>query len=414
MTVGIEILNRSGVVLAADTFDPVVGVQIQKFVSINKIFPLSKYHPVGIMLDGSVRYMDAIPWETIIEVYRSYIGDKSFDTLKEYAENFIDFIPKDNRFYSSSAEMSHLQEVLRLCLVKISDTAQLIEGNEKAISDEVEKQIISLSKESFLNTFDDNFIKLFLEKHTKDLKEYIKNNKDGRVAPVISTIDEKTQENLITMCAYMISKSDYPIEKISNGNVVISGYGDKEIFPSIYIYKIVATIDGKLMYKLTESYNIGDEEDEDEFREKIIPFGKKDLIDTYMNGISTDLKKKILEEEIRNVFDNFLKEIQNKYNKNDVLKQFIDKEKDKINDIGIMVMEDFKKNIENLQKRMRVDPLLYMIDVIREKDMISLAEALVNLTSISVKFNPKEDAEVGPIDIAFITKGDGFVWIKKK
>ncbi|MBD7912780.1 hypothetical protein [Clostridium cibarium] len=412
MTVGIGILNRSGVVLSADTFEPVVGIQSLKFVSISKIFPLSKYNPVGIMLDGSVRFMDTIPWESIIEVYRSQIGDKSFDKLQEYAENFIEFIPNDNRFYSWSAEMGFLKEVLRYCLSKIQDRVQLIEGNEKAISDEIDNQIASLSKKIFSNSFDDNFIKLFLEKHTNDLKEYIKNSTDHIINPVISAIDERTQKNLITMCAYVISKTDYMIRNIYNGSIVISGYGDKEIFPSLYRYNIVCAIDGKLIYELIESYSIGSD-DENELLKKIIPFGEKDLINTYINGINPNLEYKIL-DEAKKIFDKFLKEIQNKYNNNNALQEFIVKEKDEIDKICMLIIEDLKKNIKDLQQKMLVDPLLSMIDFIRKEDMISLADALVNLTAIGVKFSSYEQAEVGPIDIALITKGDGFVFMTKK
>jgi len=404
MTVGIGILNRSGVVLASDTFDPVIGIGAMKFVSINKIFPLSKHHPVGVVLDGSVRYMDVIPWETIIEVYWSYIGDKSFDTLEEYAKSFIDFLPNDNRFYSYSAEVSLINIVMNYCVDKVTGKDNLEENNREAIADKVEKEIKFYSKESFINPFDDNFFKLFLEKHRKDLEEYLKSRIDF-------DIDLKTQENLILMCAYVTTKSNYMSENINLGSIVISGYGDKEIFPSLYRYKIVGTIDGKLIYRLEESYSIGDDEED---TKKIIPFGEeKDLINTYIKGINPELEKNIL-MEIEKSFNEFLKEIQNKYNKNHVLQQFIEKEKDEINSISKMVMKGLMNHINDLQQMEFISPLLYMVDFIRKEDMISLAEALVNLTSISVKFTPKKKAEVGPIDIAFITKGDGFQWIKRK
>jgi len=44
-----------------------------------------------------------------------------------------------------------------------------------------------------------------------------------------------------------------------------------------------------------------------------------------------------------------------------------------------------------------------------------LAEALVHLTAFRAHMSADEDETVGgPIDVAVISKGDGFVWVKKK
>ena len=43
-----------------------------------------------------------------------------------------------------------------------------------------------------------------------------------------------------------------------------------------------------------------------------------------------------------------------------------------------------------------------------------MAEALVNLTSYKLKFSPGSETVGGPVDVAIISKGDGFAWIKRK
>jgi hypothetical protein len=43
-----------------------------------------------------------------------------------------------------------------------------------------------------------------------------------------------------------------------------------------------------------------------------------------------------------------------------------------------------------------------------------MAEALVNLTSFKRKVTSSIESVGGPVDVAVITKGDGFVWIKRK
>ena len=43
-----------------------------------------------------------------------------------------------------------------------------------------------------------------------------------------------------------------------------------------------------------------------------------------------------------------------------------------------------------------------------------MAEALVSLTSFKRRVSADAETVGGPIDVALISKGDGFIWIKRK
>ncbi len=43
-----------------------------------------------------------------------------------------------------------------------------------------------------------------------------------------------------------------------------------------------------------------------------------------------------------------------------------------------------------------------------------MAESLVTITSLKRKFTLEAETVGGPIDVAVISKGDGFIWIKRK
>jgi hypothetical protein len=49
-----------------------------------------------------------------------------------------------------------------------------------------------------------------------------------------------------------------------------------------------------------------------------------------------------------------------------------------------------------------------------KEELAAMAEALVNLTSIKRKMSYESETVGGPIDVAVISKGDGFIWIKRK
>jgi hypothetical protein len=43
-----------------------------------------------------------------------------------------------------------------------------------------------------------------------------------------------------------------------------------------------------------------------------------------------------------------------------------------------------------------------------------MAEALVNLTKLKRRVSDQQETVGGPVDVALITKGDGFVWVRRK
>jgi hypothetical protein len=55
-----------------------------------------------------------------------------------------------------------------------------------------------------------------------------------------------------------------------------------------------------------------------------------------------------------------------------------------------------------------------MIALMPKVELIELAEALVSITAIERKATSDEGTVGGPVDVAFISKHEGFVWIKRK
>ena len=92
MTAEIGILNRNGIALAADSAVTITqGGKLKVLNTANKLFNLSLTEPIGIMIYGNGSYIST-PWDIIIKEYRKKRGIEKFDTLKEYADDFFDFL----------------------------------------------------------------------------------------------------------------------------------------------------------------------------------------------------------------------------------------------------------------------------------------------------------------------------------
>jgi len=55
-----------------------------------------------------------------------------------------------------------------------------------------------------------------------------------------------------------------------------------------------------------------------------------------------------------------------------------------------------------------------MIQFMPKPELARMAEALVELTSIKRKISVGVETVGGPVDVAVISKAEGFVWIKRK
>lgn len=90
----------------------------------------------------------SVPWETIIKIYRSKLGKRKFDTLKEYAENFNAFLDNGNllfpddiqKEYFSSAIYSYFYHLIRK---DIKNEVKSILSENLDITHEKVKQITS-------------------------------------------------------------------------------------------------------------------------------------------------------------------------------------------------------------------------------------------------------------------------------
>jgi len=151
MTSEIAIMNKLAVALAADSAasvgttdaDPQAG-KIHN--TVNKLFTLSKVHPVGIMIYGRADLV-GIPWEILIKEYRRDLSDRSFPKLENYSDDFLRFLARDTiripvefedaAFAHQSA--AYLVSVRDAVNEKISDLADA----KSTVNDEVVAVVLS-------------------------------------------------------------------------------------------------------------------------------------------------------------------------------------------------------------------------------------------------------------------------------
>ncbi|KZX51383.1 hypothetical protein A3711_09910 [Erythrobacter sp. HI00D59] len=130
MTAEIAIMNKSAIALAADSKVTITNEASAKgYDSVNKLFTLSKRHPVAIMVYGNAEIMD-VPWEVIIKEYRNAKIDRR-DTIAEYADDFVNFIQNDIPMFDEASSKENVGRlVYSICSAALSE-ARIVATNSE-------------------------------------------------------------------------------------------------------------------------------------------------------------------------------------------------------------------------------------------------------------------------------------------
>ena len=78
------------------------------------------------------------------------------------------------------------------------------------------------------------------------------------------------------------------------------------------------------------------------------------------------------------------------------------------------IIQNITLQINKEMKESYTDPLLNTVINLDKEDMANMAESFISLTSLVRRMQPGEETVGGPVDVAVISKGDGFVWINRK
>ena len=414
MTAEIAIMNKEAIALASDSAVTTrVGETGEKiFTSANKLFTLSKYHPVGIMVYGSAIFM-GVPWETIIKVYRNNLGRKKFNTLKEYATDFIEFLDNGNPLFPNSVQEDYLRssiysyfdlitnEIRKRVSSKMEEEGRITdEAIERIVSEVIKEHYESWGKTDNIPSIPRSFNKNVIDKYGKIIDEVIKEIFEKL------PLSKRHSNELKKIAASLFSKFLEGIEKEDISGAVIAGFGEEDTFPSLESFDIEGIVNDKLKYKKHGSTEINFQTSA-----SITAFAQKEMVVTFMEGIDPGLEGQI-QGHLSEIFDEYPEIIAESIEKfDDNEKQLL---KGKLKEVSNKIFEDYQKDVQTYRRKRYVDPVTRVVTMLPKDELAAMAETLVNLTLFKQKVTLGAETVAGPIDVAVISKGDGFIWIKRK
>lgn len=410
MTAEIAILNKSAVALAADS-TVTIGSENEKktYNTVNKLFTLSKFHPVGVMIYGDADFMD-VPWESLIKQYRKKLGDRAFDYVRDYALDFLEWLEAQKGLFTPAQEEKHF-DVTAWAIIRSIKSDVSDEVRERAplsaaeIKETARKQIAEWKQ--YADGIDPltctglDFVTVLRQEYGAKLTELIHGELGG------FGLDEHDLENLrLLICRCVASGAG------AKTGVVVAGFGDAEMFPAVRTFQFYRSVAGKILYK-------EDAEDSHcvtvDSGAVVLPFAQKEVVMAFLTGCEESYT-----QMIDSMFDEFARTFPavTADRIGTIVNQMRDEQRAELlarisEDID-KVKQEFSESFSRYRFRKHIQPLLSVIDALPKDELASMAGALVNLTSVKRKMSMEVETVGGPIDVAVISKGDGFVWINRK
>jgi len=404
MTSEVALLNKSCIALAADSATTVSywekgEPRTRYFKGANKIFNLSAAHPVGLMTYASAS-LQGVPWEIIVKAYRHHIKRKSHDELPGYAHDFFDFVATNVHLFPVAIQEEQFKALADRVAAKVVQPVLVDQAFKSAATEEDRKMAFGglfASRAALVTS------SAFVPGATQADADAAATRFLGQVQSMLEEdrwyeqIPRSALEDLARMAIQGIYKDDFT--SLQGSGLAFAGYGDKEFFPRMSVYRCSGMVLGKLLCASESEVIISQQNASD-----LVPLAMSEMIGTFIWGIGDNGLNQIM-SSFRTQASALLEAIRGA--------GYLEAGVDTDSFIHDAAKKHLKELISQLHESHRA-PLQRVIGSLPFPEMAELAEALVFMESMKERVTTPTESVSGPIDVALISKGDGFIWIKRK
>lgn len=402
MSAGICIMNKNAIALAADSA-VTVGRHLAIHNSANKLFAISKVAPVGLIIYSNAEIM-SVPIEIIIKQYKKDLSKKTFNTLDEYVSDFITYLLHNKElFHFSQNEKRFVKSVYVDLLDGLrGDYTQMISRKIDHVKRELTKdELLEVQNSAIESTI--KFVQGLPVIPNYDISEYITTNYGDEIREYTSkSFDWISDEGLDRLTKEVCLVYNKAFFRSGYVGMAFAGFGDCDIFPKMHHIHLSGIISNSVRYIVCEQIEITEDK-----TATINPFAQTDVMQTFLFGINDSFINALADEipnQIRYIFSGI-----------DDNNFAADKKQVVFEKLASATPNIINQIIEKAQKQY-LWPITQSVATLPIDELALLAESMINITSLrrKVAIDSNIGTVGGPIDVAMITKSDGFIWMKRK
>ncbi len=410
MTSEIVVMNSLGVALASDSAATVNnGAGGKVFNSADKLFMLSKRHPVGVMVYENAALL-GVPWETIIKMFRRELGSRRFGALEDYGRALIEYLDRNERLFPADLQdrfyLRSIEALFSTLADRIEDAIyeRVVEGADPPPQpSEIARDIINKECHRWQSEPEASCL-------TAGVGSRLAGRFSGEIHSRIASafgpfrVDGETTHALYELAKLIVSKERILGSSLSG--IVVAGFGDDEHFPVMQSIEIGEVYEGQLKYCCRSVRKVNWETPS-----VVVPFADADMVNTFMHGMNPSFELRMTKEVADLVINlpdaivdaiSDLTETQRKKWK----KQFLPESKKAI--------KSLLAKLDEQRQDKHLGPIHEAIANMPKDELGHAAARLVSLNWFQKRMSLTTETVGGPVDVAVISKGDGFIWIERK
>jgi hypothetical protein len=407
MTAEIAVLNKSAVALAADSAGTIEsGGSTKIYKTVDKIFELSRSEPVGVMIYGSLEFM-GLPLDSIIKEYRRQLTEP-LPTIADYAEDF--------KKYLNELPFSDQDEGDRVVRILSASFRELRKNIERAfLHYSSEQGKVRLGK---LNQFIENAIRAELVEYKgRDYPTDFYNRRPPKFVERYEKLFDYTADNVFNGMKLSSGNKKLlrrlgveillrrPLSSLRTG-IVIAGFGRDELCPTLHSFEIDGIISNRLKANTYKTIDIGREGPPAD----MVGFAQDDMVETFLLGVDPTYNEYV-SEAVKSLLD----EITGRFRKASTppSPELIETAT-ALDTIFDKVLGELDVKLKQYRETTFRAPTIELIRFMPKKELATLAESMIELTSLKRRVSWQRETVGGDVDVAVISKSEGFVWVKRK
>ena len=348
--------------------------------------------------------------ETVVKMFRDQLGRDALGSLQEYADSFLKFLGTSARLFPQDRQdrfvrrgsfrfLSRVKQDLdHRVKARIEVDGEISEG---VLRDELtallEQHRQAVEGEELLTSADPTDVQSVSAAHSEVIDSVT--NQVFEQAPL--------SDGQRVLLRELVSRTLLNTRSVvSDCGMVFAGLGTDDVCPMLVQHDVRGVVAGKPhhhFHRIIDGHETSG----------IYPFAQTEMVSTFMEGISPAIKATIynymhrISEELPSaIVDNAADGGMPLDQRNNI--------RDGLRGILRSAAEQLQEELEACIESEQVAPVLDTVLSLPKNELAEMVETLVNLTSFRQRVSPDAETVGGPVDVAIISRGDGFIWIKRK
>jgi hypothetical protein len=414
MTSEIAVMNQRAVALAADSAVTLIdGGTVVVRNDQRKLYNLVEGRPVGLMFFGVADIMGH-PWDHLIEHYQKKVKPGQLAHLRDYAAGFTSMMDNLEEFFPQDRQTDEYRKLLASVFRYIFGLAQFMKDSAQDGAEQAgDTAILESAIERVWRDYqfkDDGGARGDLACFPSGFGAKVAKDRGAQIDELIAYgfapfgLSQKAVQRLKEIAVFAVVK-DLFLEDVTG--LVFAGFGTEDRYPTVTTWFVSAIVGGIVKRAEASSDAI-----DGDTRSRIRVFADSEVTNAFIRGIDFNLERRFY-GGFRMMMHSLVDQVVEAFPGADAASRDGVRERFQ-QDFVPRYLQAFHLMMGQYQQQTFINPILRVLEIAGRKELGDTARELVGLNIFKKRIMAQKETVGGAIDVAVISRDDGFQWASKQ